>query len=62
MYNQARHIDMRVYLIRELATGATPEVRLYKIAGEDQPTNIFTKVLPRPSFEKRRVVLMDKMP
>ena len=42
MYNRARHIDTRVYRIRELATGATPEVRLYKIVGEDQPSDIFT--------------------
>jgi hypothetical protein len=62
MYNRARHIDTRVYRIRELATGATPEVRLYKIAGEDQPSDIFTKGLPRPAFEKHRAVLMGELP
>jgi len=31
MYNRARHIDTRVYHIRELAIGATLEVKLYKI-------------------------------
>jgi len=62
MYNRARHIDTRVYRIRELATGVTPEVRLYKIAGEDQPSDIFTNGLPRPAFEKHREVLMGEMP
>ena len=41
-----------MYRIHELAYEPSPEVRLLKIAGEDQPSNIFTKVLPRPSFEK----------
>ena len=62
MYNRARHIDTRVYRIRELGIGVTPEVRLYKIAGEDQPSDIFTKSLPRPAFEKHRAVLMGEMP
>jgi len=61
MYNRARHIDTRVYRIRELATGATPEVRLYKIVGEDQPSDIFTKGLPRLAFEKYKAVLMGEL-
>jgi len=62
MYNRARHIDTHFYRIRELATGATPDVCLYKIAGEDQPSDIFTKGLPRPAFEKHREVLIGEMP
>ena len=62
MYTRAGHIDTRVYRIRELATGATPEVRLYKIAGEDQLSDIFTKGLPRPACEKHRAVFMGEMP
>ena len=62
MYNRARHIDTRVYRIRELATGVTPKVRRYKIAGEDQPSDIFTNGLSRPAFEKHREVLMGEMP
>ena len=61
MYNRARHIDTRVYHIRELATGASPEVILYEIVGGDQPSDIFTKGLPRPAFEKHRAVLMGEV-
>jgi len=46
MYNRARHIGT----IRELARGATPEVKLFKIAGTEQPSDLFTKELPRPAF------------
>jgi hypothetical protein len=62
MYNRARHIDTRVYRIRELASAPSPEVRLFKIAGEDQPSDLFTKGLPRPAFEKHRAVLMGEVP
>jgi len=62
MYNRARHIDTRVYRIRELAAGASPEVKLFKIAGTDQPSDLFTKGLPRPAFEKYRAVLMGEVP
>jgi len=62
MYNGARHIDTRVYRIREVVTGATPEVCLYKIIGEYQESDIFTKGLPRPAFEKHRAVLMSETP
>ena len=61
MYNRARHIDTRVYRIRELASAPSPEVRLFKIAGEDQPSDLFTKGLPRPAFEKHRAVLMGEV-
>jgi len=49
MYNRARHIDTRVYRIRELATGATSEIKLYKIAGTEQPSD-------RHSSECRRMI------
>jgi len=62
MYNQSRHIDTRVYRIRELATGATPGVKLFKITGTGQPSDLFTKGLPRPAFEKDRAILMGEVP
>jgi hypothetical protein len=62
MYNRAKHIDMRVYRVRELASGKTPEVAVYKIAGEYQPANIFTKGLPRVAFERHRRTLMGEEP
>jgi len=62
IYNRARHIDTPVYRIRELASEPSPEVRLFKIAGEDQPSDLFTKGLPRPAFEKHRAILMGEVP
>ena len=43
MYNRAKHIDTRIYRVRELSSGDAPEVEVYKIAGEFQPADIFTK-------------------
>ena len=60
MYNRARHIYTRVYRIRELASEPSPEVRLLNIAGQDQPSDIFTKGLPRPTFEKHRRFSWEK--
>ena len=41
----AKHIDTRVYKVRELSSGDNPEVKLWKIDGSDQPSDIFTKTL-----------------
>ena len=60
MYNRAKHIDTRVYRIRELSESG--EVKIYKVAGENQPADIFTKSLPRPAFEKHRSSLMGERP
>ena len=62
MYNRAKHIDTRIYRIRELSTGKDPEVDVYKIAGEYQPADIFTKGLPRVAFERHRATLMGEVP
>ena len=61
MYHKAKHIDTRVYRVRELSSGDNPEVRLWKIAGADQPSDLFTKALPRPAFEKHRATLMGQL-
>ena len=45
MYNRAKHIDTRIYRIREYASGDNPQVKLYKISGEYHPADIFTKRL-----------------
>ena len=58
MYNRAKHIDTRIYRIRELSESG--EVKLYKVSGENQPADIFTKSLPRPSFVKHRNSLMGE--
>ena len=62
MYNRAKHIDTRVYRIRELSSGNSPEVEVCKIAGQDQPADIFTKGLARVAFEKHRLTLMGETP
>ena len=58
MYHKAKHIDTRVYKVRELSSGDNPEVKLWKIDGSDQPSDIFTKALPRASFERHRSKIM----
>ena len=58
MYNRAKHIDTRIYRIRELSESG--EVKLFKVAGENQPVDIFTKSLSRPSFMKHRSSLMGE--
>ncbi len=58
MYHKAKHIDTRVYEVRELSSGDNPEVKLWKIHGSDQPSNIFTKSLPRVLFERHRSKIM----
>ncbi len=58
MYHKAKHIDTRVYKVRELSSGDNPEVKLWKIDGSDQPSDIFTKALPRVSFERHRSKIM----
>ena len=62
MYNRAKHIDTRIYRIRELCSGESPEIDVYKIAGQDQPADIFTKGLPRDAFERHRLTLMGEAP
>ena len=60
MYNRAKHIDTRIYNVRELASGDDPQVKLYKIAGDLQPSDMLTKGLPRAAFERHRRVLMGE--
>ena len=58
MYQRAKHIDTRIYRVRELS--ASGEVELYKIPGEEQPADLFTKGLPRIAFERHRRTLMGE--
>ena len=57
---KAKHIDTRVYRVRELSSGDEPEVSVYKVAGRDQPADIFTKGLPRESFARHSSSLMGE--
>ena len=58
MYARAKHIDTRVHRVREFASAG--EVKLYKIAGEFQPADIFTKGLPRVAFQRHRRTIMGE--
>jgi hypothetical protein len=59
MCHKAKHLDTRMYKVRELSSGDNPEVKLWKIDGSDQPSDIFTKALPRVSFDRCRSKIMD---
>ena len=58
MYQRAKHIDTRIYRVRELASAK--HVELYKIPGDQQPADIFTKGLPRDAFDRHRRTLMGE--
>ena len=62
MYNRAKHIDTRIYRVRELSTGKDPEVDVYKIAGEYQPADIFTKPLERFTLCRHRDFIFNLTP
>ena len=61
MYHKVKHIDTRVYKVRELSSGDNPEVKLWKIDRSDQLSDIFTKALPRVSFERHRLKIIGTM-
>ena len=48
--------------IEKLLDGPEPQVKLYKIAGEYQPADIFKKGLPKVAFERHRPTLMGESP
>jgi len=56
MYARTKHINTRVHRVREFAAGDKPGVNLYKIAGEYQPADIFTKGLPRVASSSSAIV------
>ena len=60
MYNKAKHIDTRVYRVRELAAGEQPEISVYKVAGNYQPADLLTKGLPRDAFNRHSTSLMGE--
>jgi len=60
MYARTKHIDTRVHRVRELASGDKTEVKLFKMAGEYQPADIFTTGLPRVAFQRHRRTIMGE--
>ena len=60
MYNKAKQIDTRVYRVRELSFGDTPEVSVYKVEKRDQPVELLTKGLPNDEFNRHSATLMGE--
>eukprot|EP00961_Rhodomonas_salina_P243296 3287693-Rhodomonas_salina.4 len=56
MYHKARHIDTRVYHLRELCKDGV--MVLEKVASADQVADSLTKSTPKPAFEKHRASMM----
>ena len=56
MYHKSKHIDVRVYHLRDLCNAGVTE--LHKVSTNEQVADIMTKSLPQPAFEKFRNVMM----
>eukprot|EP00961_Rhodomonas_salina_P178296 2404792-Rhodomonas_salina.1 len=56
MYHKARHIDTRVYHLRELCKEGV--MVLEKVASAGQVADSLTKSMPKPAFEKHRASMM----
>ena len=59
MYHKARHINTRVYRLREFVKDK--EVKLYKIKSQDQAADSHTKSTPRAAFEAHRQIMMGNV-
>ena len=56
MYHKSKHIDVRVYHLRDMCQAGVTE--LIKIGTNDQVADWFTKSLPLPAFTKHRKVML----
>ena len=56
MYHKARHIDTRVYRLRELCKDGT--MVLDKVSTAEQAADALTKGLPRAAFGRHRAVML----
>ena len=56
MYHKARHIDTRVYRLREMCQEKA--MVLEKVKSAEQTADTLTKALARPAFERHRDVMM----
>ena len=57
-YYKQRHIDTRVFRLREIVQDG--DVKLYKIKSADQAADSLTKNTPRPAFEQHRRVMLGE--
>ena len=55
-YHKARHIDTRVYQLREMCQ--EKEMVLEKVATQHQTADALTKAVPRPALEQHRDTIM----
>ena len=53
---RTRHVEVKQYFLRELKEAGIIEVEWVK--GEDQTSDLFTKNLPGPAFEKHAVAFV----
>jgi hypothetical protein len=56
MYHKARHIDTRVYRLREMCRDGI--MIMEKVQTNDQAADALTKALARPAFERHRDTMM----
>eukprot|EP00961_Rhodomonas_salina_P117708 1584157-Rhodomonas_salina.1 len=55
MFNKGKHIDFRVYLLREFVQDGIME--LFHVQTNEQAADLFTKSLPSPALVKYRFVI-----
>ena len=53
----SRHVDRKLFKMRELRGVGVVKVR--HIAGEANPADLFTKILPKQTFEKHRKFVLN---
>ena len=53
----SRHVDRKMFKMRELRGAGAVTVR--HIPGETNPADLFTKILPRSTFERHRQFVMN---
>ena len=53
----SRHVDRKLFKMRELRGAGVVTVR--HIPGDTNPADMFTKILPRPTFEKHRKTVLN---
>ena len=56
MYHKARHIDTRVYHLRDLVSDGM--IKLVKVATEHQVADSLTKATPHPAFAEHTFGMM----
>lgn len=54
-HKRTKHIDTRYFWIREKQTEG--DLKIEHIAGENQVADIMTKSMPKPRFQKLRLLL-----